>query len=774
MGKILVLAEKPSAGRDYAQVLGANIKKDGYLEGSKYIVSWAIGHLISLKSPDEYREEWKKWSFDQLPMIPDRFETKVSEATKKQYEILNHLINREDVDMIINGGDAGREGELIQRYILTMAGNKKPVKRLWVSSLTRDAIEEGFKNLRDSKEFDNLYMAAKLRAYADWLIGMNYTRGITMKYSSGKNVLSIGRCQTPILKLIVDRDLEIEEFKKIPYFEVGANFSGLYNGKLSNKEVISKFDKKFEAEAFVNAIKGKMGIVRDIRIEKKKAPSPLLHNLTSLGQVINKKYGYSAQETLDILQGLYEKHKIVTYPRASAKVISESVFNEMKKNISFLNFGRFSDGVSEMTIKKDKRYVNDTKIEDHHAIIPDFKNPNMEAVYGHLTVKEKQVFDVIANTLIAAFMPQYEYNSITVLTDVEKNEFISKGIEVLNVGWKKVLSDTEKEDAEKVPSTLKKGDSYQVQEAILFEKETKPKQRYNEALLLSDMEKYNIGTEATRAGLIETLKKRAYITVKGKTLVSTEQGRGLIKVLPINDIQDIEYTSILEKELGNVADGKADPVKILAKIKKEIVNNVDEIRKGEGKKIMENNSGRDKCPVCHSGEIVKGKDNHFCSNYKEGCKFSVREILGKKLTDAQVKKLVTTGKTGVIKGFVSNKTGKTFDAGLVLKADGKIEFDFGTPATKDSASATPVKSEMKCPKCGQDLIVTDKVVKCNEEGHLLIFRTMAGKKLSEAIIKELLEKGRTKEIEGFTARSGKAFNASIKINEGKVEFDFGN
>lgn len=771
MGKILVMAEKPSAGRDYAAVLGANVKKDGYLEGDKYIVSWAVGHLITLKEPDEYREEWKSWDLANLPIMPDKFETKVVEATKKQFKILKDLINRDDVDSIINGGDAGREGELIQRYILNMAGNKKPVKRLWVSSLTRDAIEIGFKNLKESKDFDSLYASAKLRAYADWLIGMNYTRGITKKYSSGKGVLSIGRCQTPMLKIIVDRDKEVEGFDKIPYYEVQAWFNDLYSGKYNDKEGNARFDKKADAEALVKMIKGKMGIVKDVKVENKSLPAPLLHNLTSLGQVMNRKYGYSASETLEILQGLYEKHKIVTYPRASAKVISKSIFAEMKKNISYLKFGSFDEHVSNMKIVESKRYVNDTKIEDHHAIIPDFKNSNMAATYGFLNQKEKNVFDVVANSLIAAFLPPYTYKSITVKTVVENKEFISNGLEVQNLGWKEIVADGSKaNDEDKVSSSLVKGTQYQVSKTNLLEKETKPKPRYTEALLLSDMEKYGIGTEATRAGLIETLKKRNYIEVKGKTLLSTEFGRNLIEILPINDIQDIEYTSILEKELGEIADGKLDPRITLKKIKSEITRNVDDIKKGEGKMMSNDPNGIGVCPICKKGQVVKGKnEHHFCNAYKDGCKFYVGEILGKIITEAQVKKLITTGKTGVIKGFVSIKSGKSFDAGLVLGEDGKISFDFGASS---GAKATP-NEDFKCPKCNKALFVNDKVAKCEEEGHVLIFRTMASKKITDEVLADILKNGKSKLVKGFKSRTGNEFSAFIVLDpEGKATFEF--
>lgn len=769
MGKILVLAEKPSAGRDYAQVLDAKAKKDGYLEGDDYIVSWAIGHLVTLKEPDEYKEEWKSWDLDLLPLIPERFETKVIKDVKKQFDILKTLINREDVDMIINGGDAGREGELIQRLILQMAGNTKPVKRLWVSSLTRDAIEEGFRNLKEGKEFDRLFAAAKLRSYADWLIGMNYTRGITKKYYKGKGVLSIGRCQTPILKLIVDRDLEIEDFKKIPYYEVQASFDNAYSGKYINKDTIVRFDKKEDAQNLVKSITGKDGVIKDVKVELKKAPAPLLHNLTSLGQVLNRKYGYSAQESLEILQGLYEKHKVVTYPRASAKVISKSVYQEMKKNISYLAFDKFKTPVSQMTFSENKRYVNDTKIEDHHAIIPDFKNPNMEAVYGHLTQKEKNVFDVLAQSIIAAFLPFYQYKSITVLTTVEDKDFISKGIEVVDRGWKTlVFDDSEKEEEDKVSSSLKKGATYKVSRVDLLEKETKPKQRYNEALLLSDMEKYGIGTEATRAGLIETLKKRTYIKVQGKTLLSTDHGRNLIEILPINDIQDIEYTSLLEKELEKVAEGKADPRIILQNIKEEVQKNIEEIKKGEGKVMSNLSESLGLCPACGKGYIMKSKSGHFyCNRFNDGCKFYVGEILGKKISETQVKKLLQNKKTDVIKGFVSQKSGKAFDAALIVTEDGKISFNFGTSGGKKEPN-----DNFKCPKCNKSLFITEKVAKC-EDGHVLIFRTISGKKLSDAVLKELLTKGETKPLTGFISKSGKEFNAKLKLDsEGKTSFEF--
>lgn len=765
---ILVIAEKPSAGRDYASVLGASIKRDGYLEGNGYLVSWAVGHLVSLKSPDDYKDDWKSWQVETLPMIPDKFEYKIVEGSlKKQFKVLKELINRVDVTEIINGGDAAREGELIQRLILQEAGNKKPVRRLWVSSMTNDAIEEGFQNLRNSSEFDTLFESAKLRSYADWLIGMNYTRGITKKFGSGKNVLSIGRCQTPLLKLIVDRDFENESFSKVPYFEVVANFQDSYTGKYVNPDGNSRFDKKDDAQALVTLITGKNGVVKDVKRENKSMPAPLLHNLTTLGQVLNRAYGYSANETLEILQGLYEKHKIVTYPRAGAKVISKSVFNDMKKNIGRLDFGDFSPFVKQMKIVESIRYVNDTKIEDHHAIIPDFKNPLISTIYPKLSQREKNVFDVVANSLIAAFMPNYDYISTTIETDVEKNLFVTNGTTVKKLGWRALLSDNSSEEVSSIPESIKIGDAYKVIQGKLLEKETKPKPRHTEASLLKEMEKYGIGTMATQAGLIETLKKRNYIETKGKALISTDLGRNLINSIPLDYIKDIEYTAILEKDLKEVAEGNMNPLEALKRIVAEINKGVDEIKSQKVEmKMAYSDDALGTCPFCNVGQIVKGKTKQFyCNNYKSGCKFYVDKVLGKKISEAQVKKLITKNNTGLIKGFISPKTNKEFDAELILK-DGKITFNFGTPTeTKES--------NIMCPVCNKPLSINDKVAKCPDE-HILIFREIAGKKISEKQIKDLILKKETDEIKGFKSKKGSLFAAKIILNnDGKTEFKFG-
>lgn len=772
MGKILVIAEKPSAGRDFATVLGAKIKKDGYLEGDKYIVSWTVGHLITLLNPDEYKSEWKKWDLDNLPIIPEPFDIKVIDKTKKQFAILKQLIHRKDVVSIINGGDSGREGELIQRYVLEKAGNKKPVKRLWVSSLTVDAIREGFDNLREPEEFDNLYESAKIRAYSDWLIGMNYTRGITKKFG-GQNLLSVGRCQTPILKLIVDRDLEIEGFKKEPYYEVSAIF-GAYSGKYIDKKKNSKFSNKPDAVKIREEVTGKEGTVIFAKKQKKTTPPPLLHNLTSLGQVLNKKYGYSAKESLEILQGLYETHKIVTYPRASAKVISKSVFDHMKANISTLSFDSFADNVKKMKIKEVKRYVNDTKIEDHHAIIPDLRNKNMSIVYGRLNKKEKNVFDVVANSLIAAFHPNYEYMSTNLITQVEGHNFITQGTEIVDEGWKKVLVETSKSSSDRITGEVKKGDIVPVIKSVVHEKQTSPKPRFNEALLLSEMEKYGVGTEATRATLIETLKIRKYIKVTGKTLLSTPFGRDFIEILPLDDIKSIEYTGKFEKALNDIADGTADPTQTLETMTQNIIRNIAEIKKGKGK-IMNTTENKDNnvigtCPVCKKGDVIKGKNGHFfCGDYKETeCKFYVGEILGKKITDTQVKNLIEKGNSGLVKGFLSKKNTK-FDANLVIEGD-RVTFKF------DEKGKTKAEQNDKfiCPTCQKAMFVTDKVVKCEDE-HVLIFKTVSKRKLKDSEIVKLLEEGETGLLDGFISKAGKEYSTTLVLNgEGRIEFRFDN
>lgn len=676
MGKILVVAEKPSVGRDYAAFLGCKDRKDGYIEGPKYIVSWTIGHLISLKEPEEYDVELKKWNMEKLPIIPEKFQIKVTQDGKKQFSVLKELINRPDVDYIINGGDAGREGELIQRYCYIMAGNKKPVKRLWVSSITTKALQEGFNNLKDSSMFDSLFQSALARSQADWLYGMNYTRAITLRFGDGKHVLSIGRCQTPILRLIVDRDKLIDDFKPEAYYELKANF-GDYTGKLVTKEPVLN---RAIIENIKAKIDGKNGTIIDISTKNNSNVAPQLYNLTDLSKRMNEKYGFTANETLAILQSLYETHHIATYPRASAKVLDHTMFEVVKNNIGKLAFGGFEKFIPKLNIVESKRYVDETKIEDHHAIIPDFKNDNIAEEYAKLNANEKKVFDELIKSVIAAFMPNYEYNSTNITTVVENELFESKAKEIVNLGWKELFLDDKKEKSEEaedlVTVKLYKGDNRMVQQSEILDKKTKPKPRYTESTLLSEMVKYNIGTEATRAGLIETLKRRQYIEVNKKSLISTDLGKKLIEAIPLEKIKSPANTEEFEKLLENINQNKISRLQFLNMINEELSNDINKI-KGMEKKTIGNQEKKTigTCPLCNKGNIVAYPSGYGCTEYHNGCRFFIGTICKKKLTEKQVQQLITNRTTGEINGFTSKK-GTKFSAKLILDDNNNIKFIF--------------------------------------------------------------------------------------------------
>lgn len=768
MGKILVITEKPSVGKDCADYLECKEKHKGYIEGDKYIVSWALGHLISLKDPEEYNPDWKIWDINKLPIIPENFDLKILKDTKEQFEIVKKLINRKDVTSLVNAGDSAREGELIQRYIYNMAGNTKPIKRLWISSTTRAAIAEGFANLRDSSEFDSLYESALARSHIDWLYGMNYTRAFTKKFGNGKVVLSTGRCQTPLLKLVVDRDKEIDTFVPTPYYEIQGDFKD-YQGKYINAKGTSKIETKEEAERIISLIKNKEGLVTDVTEEKKSVVAPQLYNLNSLSQKMNSKYGFSAQKTLDVLQRLYEIHKIATYPRASAKVMSNSIFDEFKTNINYINFGEFSKYVPELNITKSKRFVDDTKIEDHHAIIPDFKNPNISSIYKKLNTDEKKVFDELIKSVLAAFMPNYEYNSTTINTNVNGYNFITKGKQVVKLGWKTLYNDEKDfDEVDNITTKVNKGDRKKLIKSTILSKMTKPKSRYTEAELLKAMAKYGIGTSATMSSLIETLKKRKYVSEKGKALISTPLGKEFISIIPIEDIKSVELTSDLENDLEQIVEGKVKRKDLEQKVIKVIKNNINKIK--DLKTSMENINTEisiGKCPKCGK-PIFKNSKGYGCSGYKDGCNFFIGEICGKKLTESQIKTLLAKGETNIIKGFKSKK-GTSFDAKLKLE-NGSIKFDFST----DNNTSSNTKSNLICPHCNKPMYLSDKVCKC-DNCNIVIFREIAHKKLSETNIKQLLLKGETGIIKGFKSKKGTSFDAKLKLDSAnKISFIFEN
>lgn len=693
MGKILVVAEKPSVGRDIAKVLNCNKKGEGFLEGDRYIVTWAIGHLITLCKPEEYDPNYKKWTFSNLPILPVEMKLKPVSSTKKQYSIVKKLMNSKEIDYIICATDSGREGELIFRYIYKMAGCKKEFKRLWISSMTDTAIKDGFENLKSSREYDYLYYSAKCRSEADWLVGMNASRAFSIKYNA---LLSIGRVQTPTLSLIVQRQREINEFVPQKFYEIVNlydGFTGTWFDKKSNETKV--FDEN-KAKELLSKVKGKKARVTEVKKEVKKQPHPLLYDLTELQRDANKKFGFSAQKTLSVAQDLYEKKKLITYPRTDSRYLSTDMIQKLKKIVEKLDkeiYGKYTDYIKNMDkLSITKRIVDDTKVTDHHAIIPTDGNQNIK----RLTQEEFKIYDLIVRRFISVFMPDFKYTLTTVVTEVEGESFITKGKTIIQQGWTELnSSESVENDEEKTLPDIKEGEEYQIQDTKIQNKETKPPKAYTEATLLSAMENAGrfiddeelkeqlkdggLGTPATRAGIIERLIEVGYINRKGKNLVPTEKGMKLIDIVP-NELKSPETTGKWERGLSSISKGKLDSDRFMNSIKryvryiietcandsKDVVFTDDNKNKTYKKKL----TGLGQCPICKNGIVFENTKAFYCNEWKNGCKFTIwknsLESQGIVIDAKIIKKLL---KSGIIEKVEANSPGtfKTIKGNLVFK-----------------------------------------------------------------------------------------------------------
>jgi len=567
MRKTLIISEKPSVARDIAKVIinGHSSSKDGYIEGEKHIITWAIGHLVTLWEPEEYDEKYKKWSMETLPIIPGEFMLKSVSKTKKQFGIVKKLMNSKEVEDIVCATDSGREGELIFRYIYQLANCKKTFKRLWISSMTEEAIKKGFEELKDGSEYDNLYQSARCRSEADWLIGMNGTRAYTIK---SNEIFSIGRVQTPTLAMIVNREMQIKGFDSLDYWEVKSTYEDFQGTWIDTKENSSKISSEKEAEAIGKKVEGTTGEVIDVKKEKKTLATPLLYDLTELQRDGNKYFGYTAKETLDIAQSLYEKHKLITYPRTDSRYLSEDMKDIVKETLNKLSISPYDKYISKIinNIKFTSRIINNKKITDHHACIPTPKTPNVQK----LGIKEKNIYNLVVKRLIAAFFPIHQYETTTILVESEKETFLSKGNVVLDWGWKLLYVNDDKKkkqkDEDQQLPNIDKGEKVIFKDTEVLKKQTKPPKQYTESTLLSAMENAGrlvedeelkeqlkdngIGTPATRAAIIERLIQVGYIKREKKSLVPTEKGIAIINIIP-EQLKSAELTGKWEKALNN-------------------------------------------------------------------------------------------------------------------------------------------------------------------------------------------------------------------------------
>ena len=683
------IAEKPSVAREIAEVLGATKKMNGYIEGNGYQVTWTFGHLCTLKEPNDYSENWKRWSLASLPMIPPRFGIKlISNPTyEQQFKTIEELM--QNAEMVINCGDAGQEGELIQRWVMQKAGCKCPVYRLWISSLTEEAIREGFQHLKEQSDFTKLYEAGLSRAIGDWLLGMNATRLYTLRYGQNRQVLSIGRVQTPTLALIVNRQAEIDNFKPEPYWELKTVYR---NTTFSVTK--GKFTKKEEGEAFLEIVRQKEFTVTDISEKKGKEYAPRLFDLTSLQVECNKKFAFTADDTLKLIQSLYEK-KVTTYPRVDTTFLSDDIYPKVPNTLNGLvDYIDLTASLLKAKIRKDKRVFDNSKVTDHHAIIP------TGVPARNLTDNERKVYDLVVRRFIAAFYPDCEISTTTVLGKVDKVDFKVTGKQILKPGWRVVFgaeqkdSDAEPSDEEGVLPDFVKGGSGP-HKPTLGEKWTQPPKPYTEATLLRAMEtagklvdndelrdalkENGIGRPSTRAAIIETLFKRNYIRKERKNLFPTATGVELIDTIQEELLKSAELTGLWEKKLRQIERGTYEARTFLEELKlmvHQVVINVLSDQTGrtitieqaapekpqaekepKGKKTRKPRAKKEKtagqpesttvpakpvCPICKKGSILRGKTAYGCSEYKDGCTFRMDyATYGEGLSDEELVKVIS-------------------------------------------------------------------------------------------------------------------------------------
>ncbi|CAA9242818.1 MAG: DNA topoisomerase III [uncultured Adhaeribacter sp.] len=814
------IAEKPSVAREIAQVLGAKSKKDGYFEGNGYQVTWTFGHFCQLREPEDYRPEWKRWSLHDLPMLPEPFGIKLlqNKGVEQQFKVIKKLL--EQATQVINCGDAGQEGEVIQRWVLTEAKYRKPFKRLWISSLTEEAIRQGFQQLKEGSEFDSLYQAGKSRAIGDWLLGINATRLFTLKYSQGRQLLSLGRVQTPTLAMLVNRHHEIRNFKPEPFWELKTRYRDTIFSSTAGK-----FLQEEKGLAILEAVRQDELTITDIDVKRAVESPPRLFDLTSLQIECNNKMGLSADETLKTVQSLYEK-KVVTYPRVDTTFLPDDMYPKIPGILQGLNnYRQFTEFLLQKKIRKTAKVFNNNKVTDHHAIIPTGAAAN--SLYG----PEAGVFDIITRRFLAAFYPDCIVSNTTVTAEAAGHTFRVKGRQILEPGWRVLYekeettkkaapadgSSDEKEEENTILPHFEKGE-HGPHEPLLDRKMTSPPKDYTEATLLRAMEtagkqiedeelkealkENGIGRPSTRAAIIETLFKREYIRKEKKKIIPTQMGIDLIGLIRNPTLKSPELTGQWEKKLRQIENGEFSADAFLLELKTLVQDIVQEVKidrtvlsiearpaspkniparpesKTDTKSVKNKNApatpaaGFGSCPACKTGYILKGTQAYGCSRWKENCTFRLPiQFGGRDIPEKALRTLLQKGKSPVIKGLQLAGSADKTDAILVLDAQLNLKAE---PAVKKSA-ADPFA---QCPKCRQG-----KILKGNSAYGCSRFRegcgfvvpfSLAGKSLSEKNITDLLTKGKTPQIKGFTStKTGNKFDAALKLNEEwKVIFQF--
>jgi len=778
MGKTLIIAEKPSVGQDYARALGGGFQKhEGYLESEDRIVSWAIGHLVELAEPEDYDESLKRWSIKTLPVLPETFKLRPDARGRKQLDILKRLMKREDVDEIVNGCDAGREGELIFAYILDVARVRKPVRRLWVSSMTRAAIGEGFENLRDGEEMVNLQAAARSRSEADWLVGMNATRAATVRGRALGGVVSLGRVQTPTLALIVRRDLEIDAFEPETYFQVDARF-GLdgprtYTGRWFEGKA-DRTSERERADAVAAAAAGAPATVESVKRTERKTRPPLLYDLTSLQRDANSRFGMSASRTLQAAQRLYEGSSagaVITYPRTRSQFLPSDQVANLKgiaRDLAGLPFARAAaQYVAGLDVLPLARVVADAKVDDHHAIIPTGELPRKE-----LSGDDARIYELVVRRFLAVFHPEAKFEDTEIVTVAAEHRFRTRGRRLIEAGWRGAAFGEEaaaeepqadEDEPRQVLPKVDEGERGTCQQAEVLEKQTKPPARYSEASLLRDMETAGkqiedeelrqamkdagLGTPATRAETIEKLLRVGYIERLGRSLRATAKGRQAIGLLHDHAITSAELTGKWEQRLTAIERGEESRDGFMDDIRKFTTEVVDYFRNLTAEEVRAQRAEIGPCPN-GDGVIRENRAAYGCSSWQSkeepGCGFVIwKQQKGRSISPGEARDLLEHGQTELLDGFKTRPS----RARLVLAEGNQVQL-IADDGTRLDAPAGPRETIATCPKCGGDIRENSRAYGCSswksrkEPGcGFVIWKSTKGRAITAAEARQVIEQG---------------------------------
>ncbi|MDQ7006638.1 MAG: DNA topoisomerase 3 [Acidobacteriota bacterium] len=785
----LIVTEKPSVARDIARVLGISGRGDGFIGKGATRISWCLGHLLELAPPAAYDERWRSWRLENLPILVSSFRLSPREDSKDQWRALRALLTDPHLEEVINACDAGREGELIFAYARQASGCKAPVRRLWISSMTDQAIREGFDRLRDGSDFTALEAAARCRSEADWLVGLNATRAMTLRARRGSDsrLLSLGRVQTPTLALICRREQEIENFEPQTFWQVRVRFAvedGSFLATWTRPGVkgdqADRLDSKQAAEAICSRIEGRDGIVTRADGRRVKEKPPLLYDLTALQKEANARFGLSAQKTLDLAQSLYERKKVITYPRTDARHLGSDLVDTLPGRIRSLGFGPYEKTAGEIIEtwppKLGKRVIDDAEVSDHHAIIPTGSDPRRAG----LDPDEKKLFDLVARRFLAVFLPDALFSVMAARTSIGDDHFIARGRSCLAPGWRAIDPPrSTKKEREVILPALEPGMQARQAAHEIREGRTKPPRRYTEATLLGAMERAGegleeqelkramkrngLGTPATRAAIIETLLRRNYVRREAGSLVPSEEGRALIECLPVDELRSARLTGAWEAQLVAIAEGRHDREEFMKAIRTLTRRVVEAIASAEisdaGLATLSRPEAAEgepfgKCPCCE-GEVLAGARGWRCS----ACNLSIpRSIARREISDRMARALLSARRCPPVKGFRS-RAGKEFQAGLEIDEKGEIRFFFpGSEALGD------------CPACGEPVRQRGRVYSCDtgRDCPFVVFAETSGRRIPESSVRELLEKGHSTLLEGFERRDGTRFTGRLEWNGRRV------